>query len=130
VGTLAEAEELDRLTGCPPAGAGCVRVTFPFTLFPPITSDLESEIDPTQAGDVVEGFTVIVAEAVFAAEAVMVAEVGDDTVEVVTGKVPVVCPAGMVTIAGTLAAGLLLDNPTATPPAGAAEASVTVPVAL
>jgi hypothetical protein len=32
--------------------------------------------------------------------------------------------------AGTTAAALLLDNPTCTPPDGAADASVTVPVAL
>ena len=129
VGTLAEDEELDRLTGWPPAGAGDLRATVPLTLFPPMTSDLESVTDPTQAG-AAAGLTVTVAAAVLAAEAVIVAEVGDDTVEVETGNVAVVCPAGMMTDPGTLAAELLLDKPTATPPAGAAEARITVPVAL
>jgi hypothetical protein len=130
VGTLAEDEELDRFTGWPPGcAAGRVNATFPFTLFPPMTSDLEKLIDPTQAG-CAAGLTVSVAEAALAEEAVIVALVGDETVEVETGNVPVVCPAGMVTDAGTVAAGLLLARPTCTPPAGAAEASVTVPVAL
>ena len=69
-------------------------------------------------------------EALFAEVAVMLAVVGDDTVDVVTGKVAEVCPAATATDAGTLAAALLLARPTVTPPAGAAEASVTVPVAL
>jgi len=73
--------------------------------------------------------TVSVAEAVFAEEAVSDAVVEDETVDVDTGKLAVVWPAGMVTDAGTLAAALLLDNPTDTPPEGAAEANVTVPVA-
>jgi hypothetical protein len=60
----------------------------------------------------------------------MVAEVGDDTVKAETGNVAVLCPAGMVTDPGTLAAELLLDKSTVTPPTRAAEASVTVPVAL
>lgn len=102
-------------------------VTLPPTLFPPTTSDLESEMDPTQAE--LAGFTVIVAEAVLAEDAVRVAVVGDGTVDVETGKLAVVCPEGTVMDAGTVAAALLLDNPTCTPPDGAADASVTVPVA-
>ena len=49
-GTLAEDEELDRFTGCPPCAAGPVNATLPLTLFPPMTSDLEKLIEPTQAG--------------------------------------------------------------------------------
>jgi hypothetical protein len=127
-GTLAEDEVLDRFTGCPPLAAGPVSATVPLTLFPPMTSDLDKLIEPTQA--CAAGLTVSVAEAVLAEEAVIVAAVGDETVDVETPKVPVVCPAGMVMDAGTVAAGLLLARPTCTPPAGAAEASVTVPVAL
>jgi hypothetical protein len=48
--TLAEDEELDRFTGWPPCAAGPVNATFPLTLFPPMTSDLEKLIEPTQAG--------------------------------------------------------------------------------
>jgi hypothetical protein len=76
------------------------------------------------------GLTVIVAGTVLAEAAVIVAAVGDDTVEVETGNVPVVCPTGIVMDAGTVAAGLLLARFTCTPLAGAAEASVTVPVAV
>jgi hypothetical protein len=71
-----------------------------------------------------------IAEVMLAEEAVIMAVAGDETVEVETGKVPVVCPAGMVMDAGTAAAGLLLARPTCTPLAGAADANVTVPVAV
>jgi hypothetical protein len=76
------------------------------------------------------GVTVSVADAVVAEEAVIVAGSGDETVDVEIGNVPVVCPAGMVTDAGTVAAALLLVRFTCTPLAGAADASVTVPVAV
>ena len=52
------------------------------------------------------------------------------TLLVVTAKVALVDPAGTVTLAGTVAAAvLLLDNETVKPPDGAAEVRVTVPVA-
>ncbi len=43
-----------------------------------------------------------------------------------TGNVALVCPAGTVTCAAAVASGLLLPTVTGVPPAGAAEASVTV----
>lgn len=103
----------------------------PLTLLPPITSDRDRLTLPTHAdedGD--EGFTVNVADCVFADDALIVAAFADDTVEVETGKLAVVCPAGIVTEAGTVAAELLLVSPTCTPPDGAAAASVTAPVAF
>lgn len=47
---------------------------------------------------------------------------------VVTGNVPVVAPAAIVTVAGTVAATLFEDNATTAPPAGAGELSVIVAV--
>jgi hypothetical protein len=47
---------------------------------------------------------------------------------VVIEKVAVVAPAATVTLAGTVAAALLLDSVTIAPPAGATLPNVTVPV--
>ena len=60
-----------------------------------------------------------------------VAEIITDGVadNVLTVKVALVAPAGMVTVGGTVAAAvLLLDRVTITPPAGAGPFSCTVPV--
>jgi hypothetical protein len=123
-------EELARLTGWPPAGAGSVSPTVPLTLLPPITSDRERVIFPTQAADDDDGLIVMVAGIEFSEAAVMSAVVDDDTAEVETGTVAVVWPAGMMTEAGTVAAELLLAKFTKAPPDGAGCANVTEPVAL
>jgi hypothetical protein len=47
---------------------------------------------------------------------------------VVIVNVTVVCPAGTVTLAGTVAAVLVSDRDTTAPPVGAVPFSVTVPV--
>jgi len=61
-------------------------------------------------------------------EAEIVAEVDITTIDVLTVKVALALPAGMVTMDGTLAAPLLLESMTCAPPAGAGPLSVTVPV--
>ena len=61
-------------------------------------------------------------------EAEIVAEVVITTIDVLTVKVALALPAGMVTMDGTLAAPLLLESMTCAPPAGAGPLSVTVPV--
>ena len=61
-------------------------------------------------------------------EAEIVTEVETRTTEVLTVNVALVAPAGTVTLEGTLAAPLLLESATCTPPAGAGALSVTVPV--
>src|SRR2546425_1235013 len=60
----------------------------------------------------------------------MVAEVDAVTALVVTVNVTLVAPTGTVTLAGTVAAELLLDSVTCAPPAGAGPPSGTVPVAV
>ena len=57
------------------------------------------------------------------------AETDDVTAFVETPKVAVVLPAATVTEVGTVAAALLLESETETPPDGAAPLKVTVPVA-
>jgi hypothetical protein len=59
---------------------------------------------------------------------VRVAETEEVTEPVVTVKVALALPAATVTEAGTVAAALLLESETETPPVGAAPLSVTVPV--
>jgi hypothetical protein len=60
---------------------------------------------------------------------VMIDDVDDATLWVVTVKVRLVVPVAIVTLAGTIAAAvLLLESATTLPPDGAAADSVTVPV--
>ncbi len=59
----------------------------------------------------------------------MLTEVEAVTVKVVTLKIALVAPAGMVTLAGTATTVvLLLENETRTPPLGAGALSATLPV--
>ena len=61
-------------------------------------------------------------------EAEIVAEVGKRTIDVFTGKVALVAPAGTATLEGTLADPLLLESASCAPPAGAGPLNVTAPV--
>src|SRR5258706_10390483 len=58
----------------------------------------------------------------------MVTVVDEATALVLTANVALVAPAAIVTLAGTLAAPLLLESATCAPPVGAGPLNVTVPV--
>lgn len=80
------------------------------------------------AGVGVDALTFSVALRLTPSVPVIVADVDDDTVAVVTVNVRLVDPAATVTLAGTVAAAvLLLDSATTAPPDKAAADSVTVP---
>ena len=118
---------LDSATAHPPAGAAVVRRTVPCEAVPPVTvvgltDTVESDVDG------VADVTVSVALAVAPSYvALMVAGVDAVTLVVLIEKVPLVDPAGTVTLAGTVAAAALLARVTTASPIGAAEVSVTVP---
>jgi len=130
-GTVAAELLLDRPTCIPPAGAGAANVTVPVAFWPLATEEGVTDrlaIEPVWLPEA--GVSRSVAETVFPEEAaVTVTVVGDETAEVDIGKVPTVCPFGMVMEAGTVTAKLLLDRLTGTPPTGAGEANITAPVA-
>src|SRR5579884_2451770 len=111
---------LDRLTVTPPAGAADGRVTFNAVDWPSPTLLLAGT-------PIVPGLTTVtdaVAFDMFDAVAVMVADPGATPV---TGTFTVVALAATVTLAGTLAAAVLLEfNVTGIPPAGAGPESVRV----
>jgi hypothetical protein len=129
-GTNTAARSRERFTFAPPLGAAAVRVTVPVavTWLPP-TSEvgamdrLETETD----GGV--GLTVRNAcEVSNCRLPLIVTSVLVVTVDVVTGNVARVAPAGTVTVAGTDAMAWLLRSGTDVPPLGAGVSMITVPV--
>ncbi|HTS78220.1 MAG TPA: hypothetical protein VMG40_18550 [Bryobacteraceae bacterium] len=127
-GTFAAVEfELESVTTAPPEGAAAVSVTVPVTELPLVT-ELEASVKPLRAAGT--GLTVIGDVAVTELYvALRVTEVALLTVPAVTVNVADVAPAVTVTLAGTLAAvEFELERVTTTPPEGAAEVRVTIPV--
>jgi len=125
VGTMAAALLELNITTAPPAGAGALRVTV-HTLGVPPTTLLRLSVS-------VRVFTAVTVKTAVAlvlpCVAVIVEVVFAETANDVAVNVAVVAPAGTVTVAGTVAAAVLLDvSETIVPPAGAAAPSVTVPV--
>lgn len=129
-GTVAAPLLLDRFTNTPPAPAAAERVTVPVELWPALTS-VGFRVTPDKlACPGPEGLMVSEADAELVDVAVIRAVVALDTGVVEMLKVPVVWPSAIVMLAGTVAAGLLLDRLTCTPPKTAGDSNVTVPVAL
>jgi hypothetical protein len=131
-GTVATAVLLlDTDTAKPPAGAGDVSVTAPCDEAPPVTlagftATVESDAGGGGAGG---GVTVSVAlRAVPPNAPLIVRDVDAVTDAVLTVNVALKAPAGTVTLAGTVAAlVLLLDSVTTAPPEGAALVRLAVP---
>lgn len=121
-GTVAEPLLLERVTTVPPAGANPVRVTVPVDDVPPVTLVGFSATLESAAG--------LIVRVAVCVPPVIVAVVIDATAVVFTVKFPAVAPAATVTLAGTVAAPLLLDRDTTMPPEGAGPFNVTVPVEL
>jgi hypothetical protein len=131
-GTLAAALPLVSATAAPPPGAAPLSVTVPCAVAPPLT-EVGLSASPLTTGPVVPGAgakTVRVALDVtpaYVAEIVTGVRVVTEVL-VVAVKVALVAPAGIVTLAGTVATeGLPLFRVTLAPPAGAAALRLTVP---
>lgn len=125
-GTEAAALSEVKVTVAPPARAGTSRVTVPVKVSSPLTVD-ELKVWLARIG--VDGSTVRVAVLVTVpafAEIVTVVVLATPTVAI--SKVAEVLPAGIVTVAGTVAALLLLVRDTTVPPEGAVQSRLTVPV--
>lgn len=128
-GTPLTLELSESETTAPPLGAARLKVTVPVEELPPATLGGLSDNADSVSAVAVAGFTVKTVDTVPLLDAEMVARVVALTVEVVSAKLALVWPAGTRTLDGTVAAALLLDRNTPTPPAGAATFNATVPVA-
>src|SRR2546426_1092143 len=130
-GTLAAAGLLlERVTTAPPVGAAPLMVTVATEELPPTTLvGFSARPETVRGGGGAGGVTVSRAEVLPVAIVAVIVTV----VDTVTGKAETVnaallLPARTVTLAGIVAARvLLLEIPTVTPPVGAGAANVTVP---
>ena len=125
-GTVARFELLDSETTRPPAGAAEVIETVPFAVFPPLTVEGLSVIDLTVGGLIVSVALFEVLPSFPVIDAVVRAATGS----VLTVNVAFVLPAPTVTVANTVAEGVLLESVTLNPPDGAGLLSFTVPTEL
>jgi hypothetical protein len=114
----ADVSELERVTSTPPAGAGLLRVTVPCDDWPPVAVVGFRLKDASVAGGRISRFNCTVLLRL----AKMATLVTCPTGCVVTVKLALLCPCGMVTLGGTEAtAGLLLPNVTTAPPGPATQ---------
>jgi hypothetical protein len=122
-GTVALVEVDANFTVTPPVPAGPVKVTVPVEDTPPVTDGGE-----TESAETVFGSTVSVAVKLTPTlEAVNVTSVLAETEFVVIVTVALDAPAGIVTVAGIVAAGLFEARLMVRPLAGATPPSETVP---
>src|SRR5918999_1031931 len=124
-GTVVAGELADNETAAPSLGAASFNVTVPVDELPPTTL-----VGLTASVDSATGLTLITEKRVVSrcvAESPTLVVVEEENVEIV--KLPLVSPAGIVILGGTLATeGTSLERVTTSPPAGAGSGSVTVPV--
>src|SRR5579871_5785007 len=125
VGTVAELSLLESAMLTPPLGAGRLRVITPVAVTPPLT-ELGATVNEASRGSRVR----VADRWTLPSVAVIVAVVRVVTALVLTVKVALVLPAGIVTLElePTVAAWLLLARVTLIPPVGAGLSRVTVPV--
>ena len=120
--TVAAGELELKLTTMPPVGAAALRVTVPVAGVPPMTLVGLMVKELTVIGLIVNVALTLAPSAV----AVIVAEPPGLDVEIVND--PVEAPAAIVIDAGTVAEERLEDKLTTSPPVGAGDVRVTVPV--
>jgi hypothetical protein len=129
-GTRAAAVLLDAKFTTSAVGVTALSVMVAVELARPPRTDVGLSVKVLNVTDATTGFTVrVVVLLTPSDDAVITAGVVAVTDVVVIAKVADVAPAASVTDAGTTAATELLVSVTTTPPAGAGEPSVTVPVA-
>jgi len=126
-GTVATAVLLlSRAIVAPPLGASPFNVKVPVEGDPPLTLDGFSVSELSEAGGITAREAMRVTPE---SDADSVTEVEVVTARVDTVKVALIAPAGMVTLAGTVAAAvLLLTREMTAPPLGAAPLRVTLPI--
>lgn len=130
-GTVAAPLLLPNVTKTPPGPAGADMVTVPVDGDPPGTGlgdRVKPVIVPCPGPWPPPGLIVRVALSLLLDVAVIRALVTELTAVVLTVKVPLVWPAGIVMLAGSVAAPLLLVSVTDTPFGPAGEARITVPI--
>jgi hypothetical protein len=114
----------DNAIATPPVGAGALTTTVPVRESPPTTVDALNVNDTTLSAGPVATVNIVDCRVVPLSDATMMAE---PAVTPVTVSAALDSPAAIVMGVCTAAtAGLLLDNATVTPPAGAGDVNVTV----
>lgn len=123
-GTVASELSEVRPTTVPPVGAGPFSWTVPVEESPPATIAGETDRPLNEGGVTVS----VAARVVIPHLALIVIGVDVESGDVLIEKLAVVAPAGMVTVAGTIALELDEDKLTTAPPDGATPFNVTTPV--